>query len=67
MRKPARPYMIRVSVIVGTALAAAVSLSPAVAAGQTPQIIRFDSGGYDRAGAITVYGSWQRLSRRCRG
>ena len=56
MRKSARPYMIRVSVIVGTALAAAFSLSPAVAAGQTPQIIRFDGGAYDRAGAITVDG-----------
>ena len=56
MRKPARPFMIRVSVIVGMALAAAVSLSPAVAAGQTPQIIRFDGGAYDRAGAITVDG-----------
>ena len=51
MRTPSRPFMIRVSVIVGAALAA---LSPAVAAGQTPQIIRFDGGAYDRAGAITV-------------
>ena len=52
MRTPPRPFM--VSVILGAALAA---LSPSVAAGETPQIIRFDGGAYDRAGAITVDGA----------
>jgi hypothetical protein len=55
MRKPPGQFMIRVAVVVGTALGAAAS--PPVAAGETPQIIRFDGGAYDRAGAIAVDGA----------
>ncbi len=55
MRKPPRQLMIRVTVAVGMALVGA--LSPAVAAGQNPQLIRVDGGGYDRAGTITVDGA----------
>jgi uncharacterized delta-60 repeat protein len=57
MRKPPGQFVIRITVIVGTALGAAFSLSPAVAAGQAPQIIRFDGGAYDRAGSIAVDGT----------
>ncbi len=50
MRKLPGQFIVRVTVLVGTVL----SLSPAVAAGQAPQLIRYDGGAYDRAGAITV-------------
>jgi len=56
MRNSPRQFMIRVTATIGTALGAAFSLSPAVAAGEAPQVIRFDGGAYDRAGAITVDG-----------
>jgi Fibronectin type III domain len=55
MRKPPGQFMIRV--VFGTVLGVAFSLSPGVAFGQVPQVIRFDGGAYDRAGAITVDGS----------
>src|SRR5262245_29990172 len=35
-------------------VAGAVLALPAVAAGQSPQVFRFDGGGYDRAAAITT-------------
>jgi hypothetical protein len=54
MRRSPSRFMVLVTVIVGTATGAA--LAPAVAAGETPQIIRFDGGAYDRAGGITVDG-----------
>ena len=49
MRKPGQ-FTVAVAAI-------AFSLSPAVAAAQTPQLIRFDGGGYDRAGTIAVDGA----------
>jgi hypothetical protein len=55
MRKSPGQFMIRVTAIVGSVLGAA--LAPAPAAAQSPQVIRFDGGAYDRAGAITVDGS----------
>ena len=35
----------------------AVLATPAAAAGQAPQLIRFDGGAYDRAAAITTDGA----------
>jgi hypothetical protein len=55
MRKSPGQFMIRVTAIVGSVLGAALAAAPAAA--QSPQVFRFDGGGYDRAGAITVDGS----------
>jgi uncharacterized delta-60 repeat protein len=54
MRRSPSRFMVRVTSLVVSG--AALLLSPAVAAGQAPQVIRFDGGAYDRAGAITVDG-----------
>lgn len=45
--------MVRIAAAVGAVLGVALSL-PAAAAGETPQLIPFHGGGYDRAGAITA-------------
>ena len=42
--------------IVAVVLGAGLAL-PAAAAGQSPQVFRFDGGGYDRAAAITTDGA----------
>ena len=42
--------------IVAIVLGAVLAL-PAAAAGQSPQVFRFDGGGYDRAAAITTDGA----------
>ena len=56
MRESPRQSMVRIAGAVGAVLGVALSL-PAAAAGETPQLIRFHGGGYDRAGAITADGS----------
>jgi hypothetical protein len=48
-------FMIRVAAIVGSVFATALASAPAAA--QSPQVIRFDGGSYDRAGAIAVDGT----------
>jgi hypothetical protein len=55
MRKSSGRFMIRVTAIVGSVLGAALASAPAAA--QSPQLIRFDGGAYDRAGAIAVDGA----------
>jgi Fibronectin type III domain len=56
MRESPRQSMVRIAAAVGAVLGVALAL-PAAAAGETPQVIRFHGGGYDRAGAITADGS----------
>jgi Fibronectin type III domain len=53
MRESPSQSIVRIAAAVGAVLGGALSL-PAAAAGETPQLIRFHGGGYDRAGAITA-------------
>jgi hypothetical protein len=53
MRESPRQSMVRIAAAVGAVLGVGLAL-PAASAGETPQVIRFHGGGYDRAGAITA-------------
>jgi hypothetical protein len=50
MRESPGPYVTRFAAIVATGL----GLFPAMAAADSPQVIRFHGGAYDRAGSITT-------------